>query len=105
MSKDSDNSISFGVGLLAGVLGGVFAGILYAPKSGEESRKELLETAKAIKEKVEPDIETAKDRTFTALERLLYSFETKYNKINSAIKAHKLAIAKEKEASTNDYDY
>ena len=40
MSKE-DSSISFGVGLLLGVVGGVIAAVLYAPKSGEETRKDL----------------------------------------------------------------
>ena len=29
------NSTSFGLGLLAGVVGGIIAGVLYAPKPGE----------------------------------------------------------------------
>ena len=40
MSKE-DSSISFGVGLLLGVVGGVIAACLYAPKSGEETRKDV----------------------------------------------------------------
>ena len=38
MSKD-DNSIIFGMGLLAGVVGGLVAAILYAPKSGKRQEK------------------------------------------------------------------
>ena len=37
----NNNSISFGLGLFAGVVGGILAGVMYAPKPGEESRKEL----------------------------------------------------------------
>lgn len=37
--SNKNNSISFGMGLIAGVVGGILAGVLYAPKSGEESRK------------------------------------------------------------------
>ena len=40
MSKE-DSSISFGVGLLLGVVGGVIAACLYTPKSGEEARKDV----------------------------------------------------------------
>ena len=40
MSKEG-SSISFGVGLLMGVVGGVIAAVLYAPKSGEETRKDV----------------------------------------------------------------
>ena len=44
MCKASDSSVSFGVGLLFGVLAGVAGGILLSPKSGEEMRKEIKET-------------------------------------------------------------
>ena len=39
----NNKSFMFGMGLLAGVVGGIIAGVLYAPKSGEESRKQLKE--------------------------------------------------------------
>ena len=38
MSKNK-SSLMFGMGLIAGVIGGIVAGVLYAPKSGEESRR------------------------------------------------------------------
>ena len=43
MSKNK--SFMFAMGMLAGVVGGLVAGVLYAPKSGEESRRELKEAA------------------------------------------------------------
>ncbi|MFQ8626655.1 MAG: YtxH domain-containing protein [Candidatus Gastranaerophilaceae bacterium] len=43
MSKNK--SFMFGMGLLAGVVGGIVAGVLLAPQSGEESRRELKEAA------------------------------------------------------------
>ena len=36
-----NESLCFGLGLMAGVIGGIVAAVLYAPKSGEESRKEV----------------------------------------------------------------
>ena len=49
MSKDKDDSISFGIGLLAGVVGGIIAGIIYAPKPGAETRADLVDKAIKIK--------------------------------------------------------
>ena len=43
MSKNK--SLMFGMGLLAGVVGGLIAGVLYAPKSGEESRRQIKDAA------------------------------------------------------------
>ena len=39
MCKKEDSSFGFAMGILAGMIGGIAAGILFAPKSGEESRK------------------------------------------------------------------
>ena len=43
MSKDK-SSFGFGMGLLAGVVGGIIAGILYAPRPGSEMREKVKET-------------------------------------------------------------
>ncbi len=51
-----DNCMGFGIGLLAGaVVGGVFA-MLYAPKSGKETRH-------LIKDKTTEFVDTLKDET------------------------------------------
>ncbi len=101
MSKE-DNSISFGLGLLAGVLGGIALGILYAPKSGEETRKDVEKVIVDIAEKHAPEIEEAKRQALTSIDVMKYNFEKEYNKINNSIKAKQMAKAKEKEYT--DYD-
>ena len=45
MSRE-DNSLMFGIGVLAGVTAGIIAGLLMAPASGEESRKKIEEKEK-----------------------------------------------------------
>lgn len=50
MSKNK--SLMFGMGLLAGVVGGLIAGVLYAPKSGEESRRQIKDAACELYEKI-----------------------------------------------------
>ena len=53
---NKDHAIGFGVGLLAGaVIGGVVA-LLYAPKSGKETRQ-------MIKDKTTEVVDTVKDKT------------------------------------------
>ena len=58
MSKNK--SLMFGMGLLAGVVGGLIAGVLYAPKSGEESRRQIKDAACELYEKNSPAIKEAK---------------------------------------------
>ena len=101
MSKE-DNSIAFGVGLLAGVIGGVVAAILYAPKSGEETRKNVENAVSNLAEKYTPEIQEAKKQALTSIDVMRYRLEQQYNKINDTIKAKQIAKAKEKESSEFD---
>ena len=101
MSKE-DSSISFGVGLLLGVVGGVIAACLYAPKSGEESRKDIENAITDMAQKYTPEIQEAKRQALTSIDVMRYRLEQQYNKINDSIKAKQLAKAKAKELS--DYE-
>lgn len=101
MSKE-DNSVAFGVGLLAGVIGGVVAAILYAPKSGEETRKNVENAVSNLAEKYTPEIQEAKKQALTSIDVMRYRLEQQYNKINDTIKAKQIAKAKEKES--NEFD-
>ncbi len=101
MSKE-DNSICFGIGLLAGVIGGVVAAVLYAPKSGEETRKNVEEAVSNLAQKYTPEINEAKRQALTSIDVMRYRLEQQYNKINETLKAKQIAKAKEKESS--DYE-
>ena len=97
MSKE-DSSISFGVGLLLGVVGGVIAAVLYAPKSGEETRKDVENVITDMAQKYTPEIKEAKKQALTSIDVIRYRLEQQYNKINETIKAKQIAKAKEKES-------
>lgn len=101
MSKEG-SSISFGVGMLLGVVGGVIAAVLYAPKSGEETRKDVENVVTDMAQKYAPEIQEAKRQALTSIDVMRYKLEQKYNKINDSLKAKQLAKAKEKEYS--DYE-
>lgn len=96
MSRE-DDSIIFGMGLLAGILGGVALGIIFAPKSGEETRAELKQTINEFAANTVPEIKEAKKQALESLDMMKYKLEKQYNKINEHIKAKQLAKAREKE--------
>ena len=101
MSKE-DNSISFGMGLLLGVLGGVAAAILYAPKSGAETREDIKNCVNDFAQKHAPEIKEAKKQALESLDMMKYKLEKQYNKINEHIKAKQMAKAREKEDESYD---
>jgi len=99
-----NKSLAFGLGLIAGVVGGIVAGVLYAPKSGEESRRQLKEAACEFYEKNSPAIQEAKKQALESVDLAKYKLERQFRKFNNMIKSNKLQKAKELEAE-NDYDY
>jgi gas vesicle protein len=68
---NKDNAIGFGIGLLTGaVIGGVIA-LLYAPKTGKETRQiikdKATEVVDAVKEKTSGVIDAVKEKTTGAV--------------------------------------
>ena len=95
MSKN--DSLGFGLGVLAGVVGGVILGVLFAPKPGEETRKELKDKACKIMEENGPKLRKVKEDAVNQFELIRYKLENGYNKMSDKIKAQKMARAKSKE--------
>jgi gas vesicle protein len=68
----SDNNCGDWVkGLLIGGLVGVIIGLLYAPKSGKETRDELSDKAKDVAGKLKDEYEVAFEKSKSAYENLL----------------------------------
>ena len=100
MSKDS---VSFGVGLLFGVVAGVVAGVLYSPRSGEEMRQELKCTVDNLIK--EDEVDTCKTVSIDMLNKMKYTIEKQISKVNDAIRAGKMAAAKRKEELESGFSY
>jgi len=104
----SKKSLMFGMGLLAGVVGGIVAGVLFAPKSGEESRRELKEAACELYEKHSPAITEAKRQALENVDLMKYKLERQLRKYNNMVKSKKLLKAKELEdccSEASEFDY
>lgn len=97
MSRE-DNSLMFGIGVLAGVTAGIIAGLLLAPTSGEESRKKLEEKVNEIAENC-PSTEEAKRQVLETVDVVQFKIEKAIERVKNSIKARQLAKAKDKEQS------
>ena len=90
------------MGILAGIIGGITAGILLAPKSGEESRKDLKNTIDELKEKYSPEIIQAKEQAMNTIKGSKEKIEDAYKKFNDYLKARQLAKAKNNETNVDE---
>jgi gas vesicle protein len=68
--SDKDASGSFAIGFIIGAVAGVAIGMLYAPKSGKETRALLMEKAEEVKEKAEEVSHKAKEAALEAKSRV-----------------------------------
>lgn len=103
MCKKDD--FSFGIGILAGVVGGVIAGVLLAPKKGEESCKDVELTIKNLIESQAPNVKSAKKQALDAIDLVKYKIEKKIKSLTNAMKSEKMEKAKQLEESDIDYDF
>lgn len=97
MQRD-ENAVYFGLGVLLGVTAGVITAVLFAPKSGEETRKNIENAVSDIAQKYTPEIQEAKKQALNSIDVMRYKIEREYNKISDSIKAKQIAKAKAKES-------
>ena len=95
----------FLAGFLVGGAIGAIAGILLAPKSGEESRRQIKDAACELYEKNSPAIAEAKKQALENVDLMRYKLERQFRKFNNMIKSKKLLKAKELEAADDGFDY
>ena len=98
MSRD-DDSLLFGIGILAGVTTGIIAGLLMAPASGEETRKKIEKQVTEFTETHCPSVEEAKRQALATVDVVQFKIEKAIKKVSDSIKARQLAKAKDKEHS------
>ena len=74
MCKEND-SLCFGIGIMVGVIGGVVAGVLLAPKKGEDSCKDVKCVIENLVETQAPKVKEAKKQAaYDMLEYVLNEF-------------------------------
>lgn len=98
-----DESGYIGIGLLIGVIGGIAAGVLFAPKSGKESRAEVKEALAQLAEKQSPNVKKAKKQALESIDLIRYKLERQFRKLSHMLKSKKMQKAKELEEI--DYEF
>ena len=103
MSEKNNGYFNFALGILGGVVGGVVAGLLLAPKSGKETCEDIMKSVEDIGEKISPEINEAKKQAIDLIETSKVRLEKKYKNFDEALKARKLAKAKDLECEVDNY--
>ena len=100
-----ENGFSSGSVLMSFLLGGlVGAGLalLFAPKSGSDTRQMIKEFAGDVKDKAQHYVEDVKGKVTSGIDKGKGYYQDKKSMISSAFEAGKDAYAKEKDRMSKD---
>lgn len=85
------------VGLFLGLMGGVAIAVLTAPKSGNEMRGNIRETAKELPDRMSELVDDSLDLYASGVNYLQLVMEEQTMRLKRAVAAGKLAAAKKRE--------
>lgn len=95
--QEDDGIIAFLIGLMAGAIGGVVVGLLYAPKSGKELRGDIQDYASNLSGKINDEFNNPQGKTREFIDRTRYNIENQVERLKSDRQADKIAKAKKAE--------
>lgn len=95
-----DSGFGFGTwifGLMLGIAGGASLAILFAPKSGNEIRGQIKDTAKDLPDRMSELVDDSLDLYASGVNYLQLVMEEQTMRLRRAVAAGKLAAAKKRE--------
>ena len=106
MSREGDDGIyTFLAGMALGMLGGGLAGILFAPKSGDELRADANAFVRSLPSRVNEELSNPHTRTREFIDKTRYSIENQVGKVKKDRAAGRMAKAKEAEELASGYEF
>lgn len=106
MSKQNDDGIfTFLAGMTLGVFGGALAGLLFAPKSGDELRADTQEFVRHLPGRVNEELRNPNTRTREFIDKTRYSIESQVGKVKKGRDADRMAKAKRAEELASGYEF
>lgn len=86
-TNDRNGGATFLIGFIAGSMLGAGLALLFAPKAGEETRREVAEQAQRAKDKAREGLGSASDRVAQFAERGKAMYQTAAEKAREAAQA------------------
>jgi gas vesicle protein len=106
VSREGDDGIfTFLAGMALGMLGGGLAGILFAPKSGDELRADANAFMRSLPSRVNEELSNPRTRTREFIDKTRYSIENQVGKVKKDRAAGRMAKAKEAEELASGYEF
>jgi gas vesicle protein len=101
----NDGLAEFLIGLILGIASGGILALLFAPRSGAETQRNVQRFISDLPNQVRDDIQNPEGKTRSFLDKTIINIENQVGKVNRAIRAGRMAEAKRREEKSSDYDY
>ena len=109
MSRDyrevGDGIFTFLAGMALGMIGGGIAGILFAPKSGDELRADANAFVRSLPGRVNDELHNPNAKTREFIEKTRYNIESQVGKVRKDRDADRMAKAKRAEEIASGYEF
>lgn len=103
--EEGDGLVEFIIGLVLGIATGGIVGLLFAPRSGAETKDSMRRFLVRLPSSVREDIQNPEGKTRSFIGKTLINLENQVGKVSKAIQAGKMAEAKKREEMASGYDY
>lgn len=103
--EDGDGIFTFLAGMTLGMLGGAVAGLLFAPKSGDELRADAHDFIRTLPGRVNDELRNPNTRTREFIDRTRYNIEAQVGKVKKNREADRQAKAKHAEELAAGYEF
>ncbi len=103
--SDGDGILLFLSGMALGIIGGGLAGVLFAPKSGDELRADANAFVRSLPGRMNEELHNPNARTREFIEKTRYSIENQVGKVKKDRDADRMAKAKKAEELASGYEF
>lgn len=103
--EDGDGIFTFLAGMTLGMLGGAVAGLLFAPKSGDELRADAQDFIRTLPGRVNDELRNPNTRTREFIDKTRYNIEAQVGKVKRNREADRQAKAKHAEELAAGYEF
>lgn len=106
VKEQNDGLVEFIIGLILGIAGGGLLALLFAPKSGAETQKNVQNFVTKLPNQVRDEFQNPDAKTRMFLDRTKVNIENQVDKVKGNIEANKMVEAKKREEkASGEYEY
>jgi gas vesicle protein len=103
--SDGDGILLFLAGMALGMVGGSLAGVLFAPKSGDELRADANAFVRGLPGRMNNELKNPSARTREFIDKTRYSIENQVGKAKKDRDADRMARAKKAEELASGFEF